>query len=228
MLRVSVRYTKGAKEIARHDKAAFDRIQRPVRIMTATAKHIERRMRKGRTATPSPGYSTSNRGHRHYWVSAAYARAAGVPDFLIGDNAAKFASSAAFHQAAGVRNGTFRSTGEMWKGLQVRNVGARGAAAIDFRGSSLGTRVHPGRTKKGRLRKRPPKVRNQVKAGTIWRSMKVNVIQPTDGETSAWLDAVVVWTAEAVHDSLDAEIKTYHPSGNRQLYKRILATTMRR
>ena len=88
--------------------------------------------------------------------------------------------------------------------------------------------MHPGRTKKGKLRKRPPKVRNQVKAGTIWRSMKVNVIQPTDDETGAWLDAVVTWTAEAVHDSLDAEIDIYHPTGNRQLYKRILATTTRR
>jgi hypothetical protein len=230
MLRVSVHYTKKAKKIASYSPEAFKAIQRPVRVLTATAKHIEKRMRRGKTATKNKGYLRSQK--RSYVVSADYARAAGVPEGLIGSRGrsdrARFESSAAFHKAANVREGTFRTTGGMWKGLQVKNLNKPGKAAIDFRGSSMTSRVRFGRTAKGKARNKPPNVRNYVKAAVVYNRMRINVIQPTDDEIAAWVDVVTVWASDAVRRNLGAIIEPYHPSGNRRLYKAILRTGTRR
>lgn len=150
-----------------------------------------------------------------YVISEAYAKLVGVP-------ATRFSSSAAFHQAAGTKPGTFRVSGGMWAGLQVRNVGAS-AVVLDFAGSTLGGTRQSSTTKSGRQRKNPVLVRNQVKAGTVFRQSKVNVIQPKDSEVDAMGAAVVRWSQNMIGRTLGATIGGFQGDGDQQLLRDILA-----
>lgn len=141
---------------------------------------------------------------------------------LLGLTATRFSSSAAFHQAAGTKPGSFRVSGGMWAGLQVRNVGAS-AAVIDFGGSSLGGQRQSATTAGGRQRKSPVRVRNQIKAGTVWRQSQVNVIQPKDGEVDAMAAAVVRWSQNMLGRTLGATIGNFQGDGDQQLLRDILA-----
>ena len=150
-----------------------------------------------------------------YVISDAYAK-------LLGLGATRWSSSAAFHSAAGTKPGTFRVSGGMWRGLQVRNVGAS-SVILDFAGSSLGGTRQSSTTKSGRQRKSPVQVRNQVKAGTVFRQSKVNPIQPKDIEVDAMVSAVVRWSQNMMGRTLGATVGAFQGSGDQQLMRDILA-----
>jgi hypothetical protein len=110
----------------------------------------------------------------------------------------------------------------MWAGLQVRNVGAS-SVILDFAGSSLGGTRQSSTTKSGRQRKKPVQVRNQVKAGTVFRQSKVNPIQPKDIEVDAMVAAVVRWSQNMMGRTLGATVGAFQGSGDQQLMRDILA-----
>lgn len=68
-------------------------------------------------------------------ISRAYQRAVGLP----GDRVV-WRGSKAFHDAAGIRAGTFKGTGGMWRGLRVRNKGTS-ATVTDLVGETLGQSI---------------------------------------------------------------------------------------
>ena len=88
----------------------------------------ERHVQNAQTADAVRQYSA--KGKRR--LSRAYQQAVGLPG-----NQVMWKSSLAFHQAARIRLGSFAGTGGMWAGLDVRNLGKRGAF-IELRGRSLG------------------------------------------------------------------------------------------
>ena len=91
-----------------------------------------------------------------------------------------------FHRQVGKMAGG-NVTGGMWSGLRVRNFGTRGAL-IEFAGRSMGARIK--KRKSGSLNQRV-NIGNKRKAATVWRTLKVNVIQPKDGEIQAVATAIV-------------------------------------
>lgn len=141
---------------------------------------------------------------------------------LLGLKKTRWSSSAAFHDAAGTKPGTFRVSGKMWEGLQVRNVGAN-AVVMDFAGSSLGGTRQSATTKSGRKRSKPVLVRNQVKAGTVFRQSKANPIQPKDTEVDGMVAAVTRWSQNMMARTLGATIGAFEGSGDKQLMRDILA-----
>jgi len=143
-----------------------------------------------------------------YSIGKQYAKAAGL-------DKTRFANSAEMHRAAGAKPGTFRVTGKMWEGLQVRPFG--GGAVIEFGGSSIGksSDVRTYRVKvKGVWVTRKVRVgaahmvRNWQKAGVVFKHSRVNVVQPTDFETrdmidglsAALFDAITIITTDQIVD----------------------------
>jgi len=119
----------------RADDAAMARLEQPVAIAVVVAKHITRRIRRGKFATkPRPYSSKPSAGSKKapkYYISAAYAEAVGVPGQTVWE------SSAAFHKAVGAKPGNVSS--QLVQAVGVRNNGTKGAL-IEFRGSSVGAR----------------------------------------------------------------------------------------
>ena len=147
-------------------------------------------------------------------ISEDYAR-------LIGATKTRYRSSAAFHDEVGVRRNTFRVSGGMWEGLQVRNVGSD-AVVIDFAGSSMGAFPGAATTATGRARKRAPLVRNQAKAGTVFNKLGVNPIQPTDSEQEALAAAVCRWSQRMMTLALGATTGHFQTTADQQLLGRLL------
>jgi hypothetical protein len=209
---VLARFTKKGGQRARKD-LDFDRSMRSVLSMVGiVATHIRRRVSQdGDLASSNKGWdrhppgSHSRQGirrprdlrRRKYVVESAYA------DLVPGD-ASPANTSDAWHRQAGIGANTFKNTGGMWKGLQVRQRGTNGAQ-IDFRGSSVGGTGKAARGFKkvkdkdtGKTSFKEVKrtestrlnVRNQEKAGRIMYRQGVNVVQPTPGENLAMSAAV--------------------------------------
>ena len=143
-----------------------------------------------------------------YSIGKQYAKAAGL-------DKTRFANSAEMHRAAGAKPGTFRVTGKMWEGLQVRRFG--GGAVIEFGGSSMGKssdiRSYKVKVKGVWVTRRvrvgaAHMVRNWQKAGVVFKHSLVNVIQPTDHETrdmidglsAALFDAIAIVTTDQIVD----------------------------
>jgi len=209
VIEVRVRYTKAAQG----DPAMLARLRRPMVLGEALARQVADRVaRQGRTATPFDAYSGERKG-RAYVVSDAYAAQLGLAG-------ARWRSSSAFHAGAGVRPGTARATGGMWRGLQVRNSGAD-AVILDFAGSSLGAKRQATKTKSGRQRARPVLIRNQTKGGTVWRHSRVNVLQPTDSENEALGAAVARWAQQLISATLGGEVGRFSSSGDPVLLARL-------
>lgn len=222
-----MRYTK--KALA--DPATLERLRQPMVLGQALAKRVKERVSKqGDLATAAQRYRGEVRAKlakidddqqavgdklRPYVISQAYAD-------LLGLQNTRWSSSAAFHDAAGTKPGSFRVSGGMWAGLQVRNVGAN-AVILDFQGSSLGGTRQSTTTKSGRQRKNPVRVRNQVKAGTVFRQSKANPIQPKDAEIDAMGAAVVRWSQNMIGRTLGATLGEFQGSGDQQLMRDILA-----
>ncbi|MBM4346452.1 MAG: hypothetical protein FJ100_24005 [Deltaproteobacteria bacterium] len=210
MIEVKVRLSKKVQA----DPALLQRVQRPLALAQGLANHLAVRVaEQGRLATPAKEYKAKSRG---YVVSKAYAQSVGVAK-------TSWRSSAAFHAAAGTKFGSFRVSGGLWRGLRVRNYGTS-EAVVDFGGSSLGSNpaTERGKTKGGKERSRPVRVRNDTKGGTVFRQSKVNVVQPTDAEQSAMVAAVARWTQNAMVRVLGAEPGLFWPDGDKQLLQRIL------
>jgi hypothetical protein len=207
---VSVRYTKAAQG----DSALLERLRRPMVLGVELARTIKARVAlAARPATPMQPYA-GEKPKRRYVVSDAYAAQVGVTE-------TRWRSSAAFHAGAHVRPGSFRVSGGLWRGLQVRNVGAD-AVVLDFEGSSLGAKRQATKTAGGRTRSRPVLLRNQVKAGTVFRFSRVNVVQPTDAENEALGAAVAFWARTAIGRVLGAELGRFSSTGDPALLSRLM------
>jgi len=225
MIAIVPKFSKSVRE----DQAALDRLDKPIRIATAAAQHLQERLHRGKTATPAKPYkknaTAGPKKRRRFYISTAYAEAAGV------GSKTNWKSSAEFHAAIGGKPGI--ATGEMIDGIQVRNKGTR-SALIDFGRSSIGARSErSARTRmvkdakgnkvfqvytdhKGKRRARakralardadgnvlrrtkPTKVRNDRKAGTVFAKLRVAMLQLTPSEQLAMLDAVAIESARSV------------------------------
>lgn len=131
----------------------------------------------------------------------------------------QFASSADFHERAGTRPGSYNVTGGMWRGLQVRGLGAS-SVRIDFAGSSPGTgkgeRVpsYSPRSDRGggwrmssRTWARPAQVRNGWKGGAIYDRHGVHVLKPTAGEVQHFTNAVGDFLGKTMISVLDSDVQ---------------------
>lgn len=214
MISVQVRYTKKAQA----DASLMARLRQPMVLGEAMAQVVAARVqRRGDLATaakPYAGEVSRNGKPRRFSISEEYARLTGVQE-------TRFRSSADFHQAASVRPNTFRVSGGMWSGLQVRNYGSDGVV-IDFTGSSIGGARQSEKTKTGRQRSRPVKVRNQDKAARVFRSSQVNVIQPKESEQEACGAAVCRWSQQMLGRILGAEVGAFASSADPTLLRTIL------
>ena len=180
-----------------------------------------------------------------YYLSPSYAQTLGMPAMT------RWESSAQMHQAAGSVSGTGYVTGEMWKGLQVRNTGT--TAIIEFGGSSLGasstltarttavkgsyvvtTDAHGKmRAKQAReqlhdeggqvlYRRKPKLVRNAEKAGRVLKNSRIGLLMPSDAEKSAMWQAFRNAAATGVCKCLGSPIPKQVPvTGDRALYDSI-------
>lgn len=232
------------------DPRLIERVRQPLAIAKATATHIKRRVLAGKTATPADAYSNKPtagpKQKPRYFVSPQYAK-----DLGLGEQT-RWASSAEMHRHKGIRAGTANATGEMWKGLQVRNFGTEGAI-IDYGGSSTGaSSVRTAVTKRkagtfevtlsddGKLRARQvrelvrveggevkrrrkaKKVRNSQKAGTVFKNTRVGLLQPTPSETAAQLAAVNSVCGELVATIFGGSGVHLRSQGDQALYRAIL------
>lgn len=182
--------------------AVFQRHEKRARELRAKLKKIENTE------------ESLNDKVKAYKISDAYAQ-------LLGLQQTEFRSSAAFHEAAGTKPGSSRVTGGMWQGLQVRNVGA-GSVVLDFEGSSTGAARQSSTTRGGRQRSRPVRVRNQIKAGTVFRFSGVNVVQPKETENEAMAAAVCRWSQNMLVRTLGATAEGFGTTGDQQLLQAIL------
>lgn len=184
----------------------------PMAIGETLAKRLlERVSKQGQLATPAKPYS---RRRGRYEISDEYAA-------KIGAQRTRYSSSAQFHNSVGVQPGSFRVSGAMWAGLQVRNVGSN-AVILDFAGSSLGSQIQKKTTASGRTRNKPTKVRNQTKAGAIFSRSGVNVIQPRDNEIEAMGAAVTRWSQRMLGAILGGDGGTFTTTADQQLLQQIL------
>ncbi len=162
-----------------------------VTLATIYLSHLKKRIARGQFATRPKGYrsmrQTSKKSGkpRGFVVSELYAKRAQAPMGA--------ATSADWHRKAGTKPG--QATGELVKGLQARGVGSGAAKAkIDARGTSIGSstgeRIIKAGAKGNRRgkedkRKVGKKVRNQAKLAGVWKTLRVNLVQPTDAEVTS-------------------------------------------
>jgi len=192
------------------------KLQKPMGVAQALADAIRERV----AVEANPAREAGQAGHvrrpyesraRGFLVHEDYMRRLGL-----GDKPGRFASSAEFHKAAGIRPGTYKATSGLWSSLYVRNWGGKGAI-IDFRGRSLGRRINWTKTreeiaklkadrlemlsskrkKNGELTgsakkkieqvksgewesryRKPAMVRNQIKAASIFKAHRLNILAP--------------------------------------------------
>lgn len=214
MIKVTVRYTKAAQA----DPSVMEKLRQPMVMGEAMAKVISARVkRRGDLATAAKPYAAPqgrNGRSRRFAISEAYATALSLQQ-------QRFDSSADFHQQAGTKANTYQVTGGMWSGLQVRNFGSS-AVVIDFAGSTLGGARLSSKTKTGRTRSKPLRVRNQDKAARVFRSSRVNVIQPKESEQEACGAAVCRWSQNMVGRVLGANIGAFSSSADPTMLRAIL------
>lgn len=211
-LDVTVKWSKSATEVTRADLA------QPMAVATAFAQHLRDRATAGKFATTPEAYkdkpTSGPRRHKAYYISPYYAEKCGL------GKQTRFASSREMHAALPGGHQLGNVTGEMWKGLQVRNWGDDGVI-VEFGGSSLGakstltaiTKRKAGeyevtlsgngklRAKQVRelsrdeggnvkYRRKPKLVRNNLKAYAVFQYLRIGLLQPTDAELAAAAAAV--------------------------------------
>lgn len=194
----------------------FDRIEnlsRALITVTRLAKTIRKRAQRGRFASQRRPYRTggkwdSQKGEiRNYYISEGYAEAVNAPF-------RKFKSSAHFHTVIG-KQVAGNVSGGLWKGLEVRNIGTRGAI-IEFKGRSMGAVIK--RTSRGKFKQRN-NIGNKKKAATVWLTLRVNIIQPLPKEIEAiGAAAVEVW-GKSVAYGAKPDLKI---SGDRALARQLV------
>lgn len=229
MIRIRPKWSKRIAEggIPRNLLAAGD-------LASAYADHVRHRVKRRGEVVNAHGRKerfrySSKPGKVPYIVNEDYAQAAGTTTTLS-------ATSADWHKAAGVKPGTFDTTGGMWKGLQVNNVGRR-AAKVFFGKSTIGKDSKAKTDKAGNVKRyssktgrrlKPQNVRNRDKAARVLRSSGVNVLQWTRGE----LDAMGRGVAEGLRLQFQAALGVSFPAfqvGAREalLFRRIRARMTR-
>lgn len=244
--------TKWSKNATAEIRAA---LQQPMAIAQATASHIHDRVIRGQFASPPQPYkqraTAGPRKHKSYYISPAYAVAAGLGERT------KFRSSAEMHGAIGSTPGKSNVTGGMWRGLQVRNYGSE-FAVIEFGGSSLGSKSvltanskavkddagqityklvpdkngkmvrkqvrELARDTEGNVtRRRKPRLeRNNVKAFAVFKHLGVNILEPRSDEVQAMWAAVVAQAGLVISAAFGAQSATAQPGGNPALYGAII------
>jgi len=187
-----LRLTKKQTAQTRQDINLRRHLGAVLRLGQLTAAHVRRRMLRGKSAT-----TARRRGGRDPWiVRKAYAA-------KVGARRHRHDSMSAFYAAAGARKDTSSISGGMWKGLEIRGSG-RDRAIISFRGTSIGGTGKSGRTAGGKRRKGPTasRVKNTLKAATVWRNKRINVLQPTVPEVAAMGAAAAVRAFDEVAATL--------------------------
>jgi hypothetical protein len=129
-----------SKSIRKPEKAGqLARLQEPLKIAQVLAYHTRRRVMREKQAQDGirgskirKPFSSKPSGFK---VSRAYMKMLGL-----GNSQKTFKSSKEFHDMAGIRPGAYLTSGGLWGGLYVRNLG-RNSVVIDFRGSSIGRAV---------------------------------------------------------------------------------------
>lgn len=216
-LATAVKQYKAERRSAKAVKTARKRFNRAEQAFLAARERGDKngmqrateRMRKADDAAQQAGDKLVP-----FRISDEYAKILGITE-------TRFDSSAHFHNTLGVKPGSFRVSGGMWSGLQVRNVGGS-AAVIDFSGSTTGGQRQRTTTAGGRARSRAPKVRNQIKAGTVLRNSGVNVIQPKEQEIEAMVAGVTRWSQELIGRLLGATAGPMSTTADQQLLRDIL------
>ncbi len=237
-LSIKVKWSKTANDDIRAALA------KPMALATAAAQHMQARLMQGRFATPPDAFSsTPHAGPKdkpRFYVSPAYATKTGL------GNQTRFASSAEMHQSRGFKPAN--ASGEMLRGIQVRNFGAEGAV-IDFQGSSTGasstlsaiTKKTAGtfeislsgngklRAKqvrelsrdeggKVKYRRKPKMVSNATKASTVFKNLNIGLLQNTDDELIALANALAAHTAVATARALGGTAENLPHAGDPRLY----------
>lgn len=208
--KTEVQAEKRAGRLARN----YDKYEQRIAFARAQGNHKRAAELMAKLRTIDNQQQATGEKLKAYVISDSYAG-------LLGLQQTRFSSSAAFHQAAGTKPGSFRVSGGMWQGLQVRNVGAD-SVLIDFAGSSLGGKRQSTTTKTGRTRSKPVQIRNQVKAGTVFHHSNVNVLQPKDSEIEAMVAGVCRWSQNMLGRVLGATVGQFNADGDQKLLQDIL------
>lgn len=190
--------------------------------MTALAAVLAARLKRrvgveGRpTRLPAP-YPNDKRPK---YVSASYPDQGGK---LTKRGTIYYRNSAEFHRR--VRGGTFDVSRGMWSSLSV--VQGQRNARIVFRGRSPGQNPLYGTAKQYEALKaggkkgaraqatiakraaRGRQVSNALKAATIYKSKRVNVLDPTAEEIGATMDAVTTFLASRLGAQVDLDLRWY-------------------
>lgn len=178
-------------------------------IARATAAQIkERRMRRGDGPEGAPyRYDTG----RLRFVSPRY------PIIAEGKQAENgvivYPSSAAMHR--NITPGSFNVSGGMWAGLTVRPL--RRAARVQFRGRSEGQ--DPGKRRRGL------KVSNALKAGTVLRQCRVNVLALHRHELDAIARGVTFATMQRAQLAIGVPMQVVNALPSTR-YGRAIATSL--
>ncbi len=202
-----------ANALKANDFAQLDKLTNALAVTTRLAKTIKQRAMRGDFATQRRPYRTRGRyipsiGRMlPFFVSEGYAEKTGA-------GKRKFKSSEEFHRKIGKMAGG-NVTGGMWSGLRVRNFGTR-AAVIEFAGKSMGSRIK--KLKRGRTNQRV-NVANRLKAATVWRTLKFNLIQPKDKEIQALATAIADVLGHAICFGAPLKVRG---SGDRALARHLV------
>ena len=227
MIEIVPKFSKAIREA--EDPRVMARLEQPIKIAQAVARHLSKRLKRGRFATaPQPYATRATAGPKkrpRFYVAPAYAAALGRP------GETQWKSSAAFHAAVGAKPGNTSSA--MIQTIGIRNNGRKGAL-IEFTGSSLGSRSvrrvkkrrvnekfdaqtgkrlkairETRRDERGRalFNKSARKVRNQDKAGIVYRHLRVALLQITPREQDAVLQGFVAVSAGIVDNTLGFKIR---------------------
>ena len=213
LVEVRVNGKEIAAAIAENRTQQLDRVANALVVATRMAKTIRQRAQRGDFATKPKPYRTSGRYDPRtgqmspYFISEGYKEKLGAPF-------RRFQSSAHFHRVVG-RRVAGNITGGLWAGLRVRNFGVEGAI-IEFTGKSIGMRIK--KLKKGKTNQRV-NVANRRKAATVFRTLKVNIIQPQDKEIESLGTAAAFVVAESVSFG---DKPTLSPSGDRTLARALV------
>ena len=192
----------------------YDKYEQRIAFAVLQGNHKKVAELKAKLRTIDSQQQKAGDNIKPYVISDAYAG-------LLGLQKTRFSSSANFHAAAGTKPDSFRVSGGMWAGLQVRNMGSD-SVIIDFTGSSLGGKRQSTTTKTGRTRSKPVQIRNQVKAGTVFHHSGVNVLQPKDSEVEAMVAGVCRWSQNMLGRVLGAAVGEFKTDADQQLLRDIL------
>jgi hypothetical protein len=195
--------------LAANRMGILGRLSRAIVVTTRLAKTVRIRAQAGDYATSRLAYSSRKLGPRSwYFISQGYADA-------LGARKRRYEHSLDFHRSNN-RMIAGNITGGMWSGLRVRNFGTKGAV-IEFAGRSIGAQIKKRRRGKANQR---VMVGNRRKSATVYRTLKVNVIQPNDEEIKALGSAVVEVVGRLTAFGAPTKVQS---SGDRALARQLVS-----